>query len=117
MPSYRIPGTICSTQQLWSIEDGTLARVLMPPANPVCAGSPPFQNKALVDALRSNMVPELSFQFRQCLSPIIGLSDTDFGTAAGSLVVEVAAIKALVEVESSGARFYDSGRLPQRCCL
>ena len=117
MPNYRIPGAICSTQQLWSIEDGTLARALMPPASPVCAGSPLFQTKTLLDASPSHSMPELSFQFRQPLSPAIGLSDADFETAAGSLVVEVAVIKALVEVESSGAGFYDSGRRPRRCCL
>lgn len=110
MPNYRIPGTICSTQQLWSIEDGTLARALMPPASSVCAGSPLFPTKALLDASPSNRVPDLSFLFRQCLSPTIGLSDTDFATAAASLGVEVAVIKAVAEVESSGAGFDESGR-------
>ncbi len=46
MPNYRIPGAICRTQQPWSIEDGTLVRALMPPVNPVCAGSPLFPSKA-----------------------------------------------------------------------
>jgi hypothetical protein len=54
--------------------------------------------------------PDVSFLFRMCLNPKRGISDQDYADAASLLGVEVAAIKSVAEVETSGAAFDDYGR-------
>jgi hypothetical protein len=53
---------------------------------------------------------DVGFLFSQCRSPVTGLSDADYSSAATSLGVEIAAIKAVAEVETSGKAFDESGR-------
>lgn len=57
-----------------------------------------------------NAAPDVSFLFRMCLNPRVGLTDQDFADAAAGLGVEVAAIKAVAEVEAPGKAFDESGR-------
>lgn len=63
----------------------------------------------LVGAL-SRSAPDVSFLFRMCLNPVRGISEKDYADNAALLGVEVAAIKAVAEVETSGSAFDDQGR-------
>lgn len=54
--------------------------------------------------------PDVSFLFRMCLGPQRGISEQDYAAAATQLSVDVAAIKSVAEVETSGAAFDDYGR-------
>ncbi|USD34642.1 MULTISPECIES: N-acetylmuramidase family protein [Vibrio] len=51
----------------------------------------------------------LSSLFLPAIDPVKGLTDEDYHDAAESLGCEVAAIKAVSEVESSGSGFFESG--------
>jgi hypothetical protein len=59
---------------------------------------------------RSPADSDVGFLFAQCRSPVTGLSDSDYSSAATSLGVEIAAIKAVADVETSGKAFDESGR-------
>jgi hypothetical protein len=109
MANFRIPGTLCSTRQQCSIDDGTLARWLTPPVGTICPAAPVFLQICTVP-LPPPPEPDLSFLFRQCLNPVRGLSDKDFEDAAKTLDVEVAMIRAVAEVESPRGPFDDMGR-------
>ena len=110
MGNYRIPGPICGERQSFLADYRVLTRWLGPLPGPVCAES----------LLSTGLVPrnlrcyaggqDVSFLFRQCLNPATGLSDTDYANAATTLGVDVAAIKAVAEVETSGKAFDESGR-------
>lgn len=54
--------------------------------------------------------PDLSFLFRMCLNPKQGLDQQSYESAATLLDVEVAAIQAVAEVETSGKAFDEQGR-------
>jgi hypothetical protein len=109
MAGYRFPGPVCGEEQPGSLRDGTLTLWRTPPPGPVCASS------SLVKSIapkRTNAVPDLSFLFRQCLNPVMGISDDDFKSAAAALGVDVPTIRAVAEVETSGNAF-DGFRRPR----
>ena len=54
--------------------------------------------------------PDLNFLFTQCRNPVVGLTEADFKNAADSLNVEIAAIKAVADVETRGKAFDENGR-------
>jgi hypothetical protein len=53
---------------------------------------------------------DIAFLFPSGGRPAMGLNDDDYSRAAVSLGIEIAAIKAVAEVETSGKAFDDSGR-------
>jgi len=111
MANYRIPGPMCTTKNPWSIDDGTLNRCLTPPPGPICADSSLYPSKALQCLQeKKSTEPDLGFLFRQCLNPKRGLTEEDYSAAATQLKVEVAAIKAVAEVETTGNAFDEEGR-------
>lgn len=107
MGGYRTPGPVCGGEQPWSLADGTSTRSRTPPPGPVCAASSLFRSTAAASGVP---VPDLSFLFMQCLNPQRGIAENDYAAAAKTLGVEVAVIKAVAEVETSGSAFDDLGR-------
>ena len=107
MAGYRLPGPICGEPQPWSLLDGTLALWRLPAPGPVCVDSPVCRAGAplVVDA-----GSDLSFIFSSCLNPARGISDDAYAAAATSLGVDVATIKAVADVETSGDAFDALGR-------
>ena len=67
---------------------------------------PPFQPPGAQDALR----PDVSFLFRMCLNPEQGLDKKSYDAAASLLGTDVATIKAVATVETSGKAFDELGR-------
>jgi hypothetical protein len=61
-------------------------------------------------AARPAVEPDLSYLFRMCLNPRQGLDQQSYESAATLLDVEVAAIQAVAEVETSGKAFDEQGR-------
>jgi hypothetical protein len=110
MANYRVPGPICAKRQSWSINDGTLARWLMPPLGPVCGGSSLYPTICPSSSRILTNESDVGFLFRLCVAPAAGLCEADYSAAATSLDVEIAAIRAVAEVESSGSAFDDCGR-------
>ena len=111
MANYRIPGPVCTTKTPWSIDDGTLNLCLTPPPGPICADSSLYPSKALQCLQeKKSTEPDLGFLFRQCNNPKRGLTEEDYNAAATQLKVEVAAIKAVAEVETTGNAFDKEGR-------
>lgn len=108
---YRIPGPLmCSETQNWSIVNDDLDLGFnRPPAMLWFASSvnSPItfqkQRTAVVEA-------DVGVLFNSCRNPTRGLTDEDYKTAAETLKVEVAAIKAVASVETKGASFDDDGR-------
>ena len=76
---------------------------------PVCA-APWTGPIAVASATGAAAEPDLSFLFRMCLDPKRGLDQPSYESAASSLDVEVAAIQAVAEVETSGNAFDEQGR-------
>jgi len=109
MGNYRMAGPVCSSRQPWSIEDGTLARCLMPQPSPVCPVSPAFELMCVAPP-PPDAEPDLSFLFLQSLNPVRGLTEDDYAEAAKSLEVEVAMIKAVAHIESPRGPFDPTGR-------
>lgn len=108
MGGYRIPEPICTTQQGGSLIDGTLALCRMPPPGPICAS---FDFYEELIPPRLTITPQsIAFLFTTCLNPERGLDDKDYQAAADELKVEVAAIEAVAEVETSGNAFDPQGR-------
>ncbi len=110
MANYRIPGPIGCHPMPWPIEDGTLIRALASSPGSVCAESPLYPVLDLRCLFVPATEPDLEFLFNQCRNPTLGVAESDYEKAVASLGVEVAAIKAVAEVETSGAAFDDSGR-------
>jgi N-acetylmuramidase-like protein len=54
--------------------------------------------------------PDVSFLFRMCLNPKLGLDEDAYDRAAKALDVEVNAIKAVADVETKGNAFDEEGR-------
>ena len=107
MSGFRIPGPLCVEAQPWSIFDGTSVLWRTPAPAPLCTESPLFAtNHAQLNAA----APDLSFLFRLCLNPATGLSEEDYAAAAKDLGVDVATIKAVADVETSGSAFDTMGR-------
>ena len=109
MAGYRIPGPGCKTNNPWSIEDGTLALCLTPPPGTICSTSSLYPTKAFKSLQSSPSELDLRFLFMQCNNPKRGLSEEDYTKAANQLGVEVAVIKAVAEVETSGEAFDNEG--------
>jgi len=107
MAGYRLPGPVCGEQQPWSLLDGTLALWRLPAPGPVCVASSIFRASAplVVDA-----ATDMSYLFRSCLNPARGIGDDAYAAAATSLGVDVATIKAVADVETSGDAFDALGR-------
>lgn len=107
MAGYRLPGPVCGEQQPWSLLDGTLALWRLPAPGPVCVASSIFRASAplVVDA-----ATDMSYLFRSCLNPARGIGDEAYAAAATSLGVDVATIKAVADVETSGDAFDALGR-------
>lgn len=107
MTSYRIPNYLRASWLIFPLDDGTSPRVLMPTPGGVNANVAPYA------ACRWPAVPariDLEFLFRECRNPARGLSADDYATAAAELGVDVPAIQAVAEVETSGEAFDESGR-------
>jgi hypothetical protein len=108
MTGYRIPGPICLSRQGGSLLDGTLALTRTPLPGPVCASFDAYADLVLVPP--TTAAQSLGFLFTSCRNPVQGLTDQDYQAAAGALQVEVAAIEAVAEVETSGQAFDPEGR-------
>ena len=107
MTSYRIPNYLRASWQVCALDDGTSPRVLMPMPGGVDANVVPYA------ACWWQAVPariDLEFLFRECRNPARALSDDDYAAAAAELGVDVPAIQAVAEVETSGEAFDESGR-------
>lgn len=110
MSNCRIPGPICGSEDWPSLADGTLSLWLAPLPGPLHA-DPWRPLPWLVGALGGMPgAGALDFLFRMCLNPAMGLGDADYEKVARALGAEVAAIKAVAEVETSGKAFDDDGR-------
>jgi len=108
MTGYRIPGPICFSSQGGSLLDGTLALTRTPLPGSMCTSLDAYTD--LVLAPPTITAQTLGFLFTTCRNPIQGLGDEDYLAAANELQVEVAAIKAVAEVETSGQAFDPDGR-------
>lgn len=107
MAGYRLPGPVCGEQQPWSLLDGTLALWRLPPPGPICVASSIFRASA---PLVLDSDTDVGSLFHACLNPATGLSDAAYDEAAAALGVDVAAIKTVADVETSGAAFDGFGR-------
>jgi hypothetical protein len=107
--NFRIPGPVGVGEDWPNLADGTLALWLTTSPGPLNADSWRSTPWA-INALERLPAAQLDFLFQMCLNPCIGLSEEDYGQAAAELGVEVSAIKAIAEVETSGRAFDDSGR-------
>lgn len=110
MADYRIPGPIRNERQPWSLDDGTTTRRLMPSPGVICGESPLYPTLETRALLNPKGEPDLNFLFTQCRNPVVGLTEADFKNAADSLNVEIAAIKAVADVETRGKAFDENGR-------
>lgn len=108
MSNNRIPGPVCQSSQERYLLYGVLTPTLTWPPGTVCVYLGPYSE--LVPKSPASSAQSLSFLFVSCLNPKQGLSDKDYQQAADTLQVEVAAIKAVAEVETSGAAFDSNGR-------
>jgi len=104
---YRIPGPVCGGEEPWSLLDGTNALWRLPLPGPICVTSPGYRGSA---PLRSAPDNDLSFLFRSCPNPSRGISDAAYDEAAKTLGVDVATIRAVADVETSGEAFDALGR-------
>lgn len=106
MAGYKIPGPLCAEKLPWLIEDGTLARMSMPPPGVPCQS---IAGQTAKPPMLANE-PNLDFLFLQCSIPDTGLAEEDFKAAAEQLGVDIASVKAVAEVETSGQAFDQTGR-------
>lgn len=104
MPGGRTPGPVCSSKESWFGADasGLLGHGAAP--EPLGFELPP------TPAAKPEPPASLSFLFTQCRNPTMGLSEEDYQNAATRLSAEVAAIKAVAQVETMGKAFDDNGR-------
>lgn len=103
MTHGRIGGSTCGSDSSRSLDDGTLMRWLAPVPRPLSLLRPSA-------ARRLDNRPDITSLFNSSGAPTRGLSDAAFAAAAAQLNVEVAAIRAVAEVESPGEAFDDQGR-------
>jgi hypothetical protein len=82
----------------------------MPVPGPLCSQDARYAGAAPAGTPSSALGPDVSYIFVSCLNPKMGISDVDYQNEASSLNVEVAAIKAVAEVESSVGAFDQDGR-------
>jgi len=110
MSNCRIPGSICGSENWPNLKDGTLSVTLAPFPGPLLAD--PWRSTSGLAVVPSGRpsAGQLDFLFCMCLNPSTGLSESDYERAAKDLGVDIAAIKAVAEVETSGRAFDDSGR-------
>lgn len=106
MAAFRVPGPVSGLNQTWEFDVGTLGLTLSPIPGPVCPLS--YWPFAVPKPPKPKL--DLSFLFMQCSSPTRGISDADHSIAAKKLGVDVATIKAVAKVETSGNAFDENGR-------
>lgn len=110
MANFRIPSAMCSVRPPWSLQDGTLALFQTSVPGTICGASSRYPMLDWLELSKRHVEPEVDFLFLQCRNPGRGLSDADYATAAQTLGVEIAAIQAVAEVETSGQAFDENGR-------
>lgn len=123
MSGFRPLGPLCSEAAPGSLDDGTLALFRSPIPGPVGAASPwaaasPWGSTPATQPDGADtpwwcatlLLPDVRYLFNSCRNPERGLSEADYVQAAADLGVEVAAIKAVAEVETAGEAFDDLGR-------
>lgn len=111
MGNHRMPGPLCSLNQQETWDDDILGLAGMSHPGPLCGHA--LQSPAAPGAAGSVHAAhhaDLEPLFHSCLNPGRGLSEIDYRDAAKALGVEVAAIQAVAEVETSGAAFDEDGR-------
>jgi len=104
MGNYRLPGPTCSQKPSWFGPQVPL------PGRSLALPGPLLNPSLLYPRIKRPRSIDLSFLFRQCRTPIMGITEIDYEAAATKLRVEVAAIKAVAEVETVGRAFDDQGR-------
>lgn len=104
------PVGACWFEQQDSIEDGTLMRWWAPRPDASSSSRSPFAPNPSEPLWCAAQVPDVSWLFVACLNPKRGLSDDDYRLAAQRLGTDVAAVKAVAEVETVGAAFDPEGR-------
>lgn len=109
MSGARVGSSTCGSELIGSLEDGTLMRWLAPTPRPLSL-APPARWMCPAALARPVQVPDVSHLFNSCREPVRGLSEAAFADAARQLAVEVAAIRAVAEVESPGEAFDEEGR-------
>src|SRR5687768_14087956 len=104
MSGFRQLAPLCDTLPPWSLEDGTLALFRSPIPGPVGAAAAPEPGQADAPWWCTTLLlqPDVRYLFNSCRNPQRGLSEADYAQAADALGVEVAAIKAVAEVETAG---------------
>ena len=123
MSGFRQPGPTCNDTAPGLLDDGTLGLLRTPLPGPVGAASPwgsaassPWTSAtepATADTpwwCPTLLLPDVRYLFNSCRNPERGLSEADYVQAAADLGAEVAAIKAVAEVETAGEAFDDMGR-------
>lgn len=126
MSGFRQLGPLCGDATPASLDDGTLGLLRSPIPGPVGAASPwaaasgspwgwtPATEPGPADppwwCTTVLLLPDVRYLFNSCRNPERGLSETDYAQAATDLGVEVAAIKAVAEVETAGEAFDEMGR-------
>jgi hypothetical protein len=116
MAGGRIPATgeiVSNPGTLWSEEER--ARRLRDRDNSLNSGSLKLRlnyelQRAGTGRIGTLPIGDIAFQVLPGRSPSLGLSDDDYNKSATSLGVEIAAIKAVAEVETNGKAFDESGR-------
>jgi len=107
----RVPGPTRAPRPAAAIDRGTLARWRMPAPMAMPVSTPASgPTHATVSRAARQPGPDLAYLFLSCGAPRVGVSEQDFATAAATLGVEVAAIKAVAEVETQGSAFNADGR-------
>lgn len=110
MATFRIPQSPCVGDQSCQPMHDASGSWLRPPLGMLWVASPYDLSSAFARQVQAAAEPDIEFLFNSCRNPTHGLSEGDFATAATTLGVEVAAIKAVAEVETSGDPFDDAGR-------
>jgi N-acetylmuramidase-like protein len=108
MANFRIPGPTLWDERT-SLFKGRAAPSVF--CTPLAISLLPMAGRSDICLLGGvGATPDVSFLFRMCLNPTRGISEQDYVEAAAALGAEVASIKAVAEVETSGSAFDDDGR-------
>jgi hypothetical protein len=111
MSNFRIPGPLRSVRRPWLLDDGILALTAMSRPRALCSISREHPAEAMPGPpAAAQRGSDLSFLFNSSRNPARGVSEADYAEAALLLGVEVEAIQAVAEVETSGNAFDDKGR-------
>lgn len=112
MSAFRQPGPTCDATAPWQLDDGTLGLLRSPMPGPVGMSIALEQSQADTPwwCPTRSLLPDVRYLFNSCRNPERGLTEANYAQAAEALGVEVAAIKAVAEVETAGEAFDDMGR-------